>query len=149
MTRLVCPSSVCFTLPDSTSQSRTVRSTLPLASVLRSGSKATERTISVWPSSVRMTVPVLASQSLMVLSRPPPAVNAGYVLRPILRQSPRMGHRQTHQILRLHLPQTAAQAERLAEFDGAVRAHRLRAQDRRHRVPAVGLELARRRVVAG
>src|ERR1043165_6031065 len=70
-------------------------------------------------------------------------------LRSILREPARVCHRQRHQILRLDLPQSAAQAIRLAELDDAIGAHGLGPQHGRHRMPAMALELARRAMIAG
>ncbi|PVH67896.1 hypothetical protein DL98DRAFT_523074 [Cadophora sp. DSE1049] len=50
--KLVWPSSVCSGAPVAVSQSRTVRSPDPDTTCLPSGEKATEETLSVWPSSV-------------------------------------------------------------------------------------------------
>ena len=59
-----------------------------------------------------------------------------------------MGHRQQHEVLRRKLAEAAPQAFPLREFLEAVGPARVGREQRRHRVPAVALQLARRRVVA-
>src|SRR5438270_14088413 len=67
-TMSVCPLRVNCTLPVVTSQSLTVRSSLPEASVLPSDEIATEQTLPSCPVKVASSLAVATFQSLMVLS---------------------------------------------------------------------------------
>jgi hypothetical protein len=68
LTDSVCPSSVRSNLPLCASQSFTVLSALPLASILLCRSNATLTTQCPCPSSVRRSLPLRTSQSFTVLS---------------------------------------------------------------------------------
>ena len=57
-----------------TSQSFTVRSSLPETSCLPSLLKATDQTSSLWSFKTLMTLPVVTSQSWIVRSQPPEAI---------------------------------------------------------------------------
>ena len=67
------PASVARSRRPATSQSLTVRSAPPEASVRPSGENATDRTEPPWPSRLASSFPAATSQSLTCLSYPPDA----------------------------------------------------------------------------